>query len=182
MKLKVTTLILLSGLLAFANVSTSFAQADGAVMTDSHIQRIKQNCRSATNTIQQIHTNDGPLRVNRGQVYDSLSSKLMTPLNSRLILNKLDASALVKLTAQYDKTLNEFRDNYKNYDNQMSNVLTIDCTKQPVRFYDAVAEARRLRGVVYSNVTKLSTIIKEYGDAFTTFRTQFNSGQDKGDQ
>lgn len=153
---------------------------DGAAMTDAHIQRIKQNCRAASRTIQQMHVNDGPLRVNRGQVYDSMSTKLMTPLNSRLIVNKLDASSLVKLTAQYDKTLTDFRESYKKYDNQVSNVLKIDCTKQPVSFYDAVAEARKQRTTVHGHVVRLHELIKEYGTALGTFRERFDSGSAKG--
>lgn len=154
--------------------------SDGGIMTDAHIQRIKQNCRAASRTIQQMHVNDGPLRVNRGQVYDSVSSKLMTPLNSRLIVNKLDASSLVKLTAQYDKALTDFRESYKKYDNQVSNVLKIDCAKQPVSFYDAVAEARKQRGTVHGHVVRLHELIKEYGTAFGTFRERFDNGQAKG--
>jgi hypothetical protein len=105
----------------------------------------------------------------------------MTPLNSRLIVNKLDASALVKATAQYDKTLSEFRENYRKYDNQMSAVLTIDCIKQPVRFYDSVAEARQLRSIVHGSVVKLHDLIIGYGDSFTVFKTQFNSDAAKGE-
>ena len=158
------------------------AQAPEAprTMTDSHIERIKQNCRSAMRIIQHIHTNDGPLRVNRGQVYDSLSSKLMTPLNSRLTMNKLDASDLVRLTAQYEKTLTDFRESYKTYDNQMARVLTLDCVKQPVRFYDSVAEARQLRGTVHGHVVRLHELIDEYEAAFGTFRTQLREGNAKG--
>lgn len=177
------SVIVVAVALALSLVATSVhAQSAEApdVMTDGHIERIKQNCRSALRTIQNIHTNDGPLRVNRGQVYDSMSSKLMTPLNSRLIINKLDASSMVKITAQYDKTLTDFRENYKKYDNQMSRVLEIDCVKQPVRFYDNVTEARQLRSVVHSNVIRLHALINEYGTAFNTFRTQFNEGNAKG--
>lgn len=182
--MKIRTLVIsLVGALVVSMWSTPvLAQSDEkpAVMTDSHIQRIKQNCKAATRTIQQIHANDGPLRVNRGQVYDSLMTKLMTPLNSRLIVNKLDASSMVKTTARYSETLAAFRENYKKYDNQMSAVLELDCVKQPVRFYDAVTDARQLRGVVHGDVLKLHAYIIEYGDAFGGFRTQFNEGKVKG--
>lgn len=177
-----TLLVSAAALVSVAVISTPvFAQTSSeapAVMTDTHIQRIKQNCKAATRTIQQIHANDGPLRVNRGQIYDSMSSKLMTPLNSRLIVNKLDASSMVKITAQYSNTLTDFRESYKSYDNQMSDVLEIDCIRQPVRFYDEVAEARKLRGIVHANVVKLHTLITEYGDAFSNFRTQAAAPKD----
>lgn len=182
MKHRSLIILTLSVLGALSIVLPAHAQSSGAAMTDSHIQIIKQNCKAASRAIQQIHANDGPLRVNRGQAYDSISTKLMTPLNSRLIVNKLDASALVKTTAQYDKVLGEFRENYRKYDNQMSSVLGIDCVRQPVRFYDAVTTARQLRSVVHGNVAKLHDLIGDYGSSFTTFRAQFSSGQAKGEQ
>ena len=175
----VASLCLLGSVIASAPTS---AQSSDGVMTESHIQRIKQNCKAASRTIQQIHANDGPLRANRGEAYNSMSTKLMTPLNSRLIVNKLDASALVKTTAQYDKTLGDFRENYRKYDNQVSTVLAIDCVKQPVRFYDNVAEARQLRSIVHGNITKLHDLIADYANSFTTFQTQFSSGRAKGDE
>ncbi len=157
------------------------AQTADTTMTDAHIQRIKQNCRAASRTMQQIHVNDGPLRVNRGQVYDSISTKLMAPLSSRLIVNKFDASALVKVTTQYDKALTDFRESYKKYDNKMSSVLEIDCVKQPVSFYDAVAEVRQLRAAVHGHVVKMQALIDEYSVSFNAFRSEFNTGKPKGD-
>lgn len=152
------------------------------VMTDAHIQRIKQNCSAATRTIQRIHVNDGLLRVNRVQLYDTISAKLMTPMNSRLIVNKLDASRLVKTTAQYDKTLTDFRESYKKYYDQMTALLSIDCKKQPVTFYDSVTEARKLRSSVHGNVVKLHTLINDYGSDFGEFKTQFDQGRVKGEE
>lgn len=151
------------------------AAQEGQPMTDAHVERIQANCNDAQTTLQQLHTSDGPLRVNRGQVYDSISTKLMTRLNSRLALNKLDGSALVKITSQYDKALSSFRSDYKLYDNQMSATLAINCRKQPVAFYDAVAKARKLRETVHNDVTEMHRLIAEYQKAFDAFSQQFKS-------
>lgn len=154
-------------------------QADIPVMTDAHMQRIQQNCGDALRTIQQIHASDGPLRVNRGQLYESISNKLMAGMNGRLTAHKADASSLVKLTAQYDKILVEFRVNYKKYDDQMSSVLTINCRKQPVAFYDEVAKARALRKVVNTNVNDLNQLIRDYEKSFDAVRAQIKASDGK---
>lgn len=155
-------------------VSDASAQSNQA-MTDAHVERIRANCNDAQATLQQLHASDGPLRVNRGQIYDSISTKLMTRLNSRLALNRLDASTLVNITAQYSKVLSSFRADYKQYDDQMSTVLSIDCRKQPVTFYDAVAKARQLREAVHADVGELRQLIVEYQKAFDAFYLQFKS-------
>lgn len=156
------------------------AQAAQTTLSDTHIRQIQQNCKAATRVIQQIHANDGPLRVNRGQVYDSISSKLMTPLNSRLIINKLDASAMVKVTAQYEKALSDFRENYRRYDNKMSDVLTVNCVKDPQHFYDELVQARHLRSVVHGDIVKVNGLIDEYGASFSAFRERFSDDELKG--
>jgi hypothetical protein len=168
-------LTLASIVLPFASVSAQQTPGMSDEMTDTHIQRIQANCGDALRTIQQLHTNDAPLRVDRGQVFDSISTKLMARLNGRLVLNKLDGSSLVKITAQYDKTLGDFRKNYKQYDDQMSIVLTINCTKQPVTFYDNVGKARDLRTKLHANVVSLNHLVGDYEKAFDVFRSQFKS-------
>lgn len=166
----------------FGAVASMHSVSAQEAMTETHIQRIQQNCTEAKRTIQQLHASDGPLRVNRGQAYEYISTKLMTPLNSRLIVNKLDASALVKVTAQYDKALTDFRSHYRDYDNQMSRTLSIDCKRQPVTFYDAVAKARELREKVHVSVTSLHSFVAEYEKAFGVFRTEFKEGRAKGEE
>ncbi|MFZ1360693.1 MAG: hypothetical protein WAS27_01520 [Candidatus Saccharimonadales bacterium] len=176
------TLTMIIALVVYVAPAAQAQESDGEpLMTDRHIQRIKQNCRSAARTIQQIHVNDGPLRVNRGQAYESVLSKLITPFNSRLIINKYDASSMVRIASQYDKSLTAFRENYKKYDNQMTAVLRIDCVKRPISFYDAVTEARRLRTAVNADAIQIHNYITEYGQAVTDFRAHSLTNHIKGD-
>lgn len=174
--------LLLAGSLAIAAVYPAAAQSTPEIMTDDHIQRIKANCTSATQNLQRIHVNDAPLRVDRGQVYDLVSSKLMARLNSRLALNKLDGSSLVSITSKYDKALTDFRASYIKYDDQVTEALKVDCHKQPVAFYDAVTKARALRTEVYSHVTEIVRYTQEYGKAFDVFRTQYVTTQKESNE
>jgi hypothetical protein len=173
-------LLITSALFGFVGVVLLFQpvaaqEAQSTTMTDTHMQRIQQNCGDALRTIQQIHVNDGPLRVNRGQLYDSISTKIMAGFNGRLTSNKFDATPFVKLTSQYDKALSAFRTNYKQYDDQMSAVLAINCNKQPVAFYDAVTKARQLREMVHTNIVELNQVLRDYDKSFEVFHTQFKS-------
>ena len=77
-------------------VYSATAQAEDTLpMTDEHIARIRANCVDAQKTLFQIHASDAGLRVNRGQIYESMSTKLMAPFNIRLVLNRIDAANLV---------------------------------------------------------------------------------------
>lgn len=144
------------------------ADADGP-MTEAHITRIRENCVEAQSSLSQIHASDALLRVNRGQLYESISTKLMAPLNSRIALNKLDGGTLESITLNYEKTLDDFRSDYQVYEQALSRVLNISCTDQPVSFYDGVRVSRDMRSKVHNDVLTLQAAIKKYRAAFEAF-------------
>ena len=145
--------------------SIAYAQSDG-LMTEEHIARIRSNCIEAQSTLNQLHTSDALLRVNRGQLYESISTKLMTPFNSRATLNRFDVTKLSALAANYERELVAFRVNYKSYEETMSQALKINCINQPVAFYDNVTDARAKREAVHGNIVNLKNTIQKYEDEF----------------
>lgn len=162
--------MLAASLIALLNVQV-FAQS--APMTEAHIERIRANCVEAQSTLTQLHASDALLRVNRGQVYESITTKLMAPFNSRVSLSKLDGSGLGGLTATYEQQLGEFRTNYKSYEESMTKTLRINCTNQPVAFYDSVTDTRVKRQLVYDSTQALQKTIQDYKAAFETFKQAF---------
>lgn len=164
-----TSLALFCGILNFA------AAEDTPPMDDAHIERIRANCTYAKSAMNRVYESDGLLRVNRGQLYESVSTKLMTNLNSRIILNRLDGVELIGIANTYDRALNDFRTNYQQYEQQLSQAMSVDCTKQPVAFYDAVQSAQQKRSAVYTSVTNLNTQASKYKDAFEHFATQYKA-------
>lgn len=145
--------------------SVAYAQSDG-LMTEEHIARIRSNCIEAQSTLNQLHTSDALLRVNRGKLYESISTKLMAPFNSRATLNRFDVTKLSALAASYERELTAFRTNYKSYEETTSQALRINCINQPVAFYDNVNDARQKREVVHSNIVNLKNILQKYKDEF----------------
>ena len=164
--------------LAFSQVT----RAQAPLMSEAHIERIRSNCTEAKATLSQLHASDGLLRVNRGQVYESISTKLMATFNSRASLNRLDATQLVTVASAYERELTAFRTDYKAYEQQMSDILKIDCTKQPVAFYDAIAEARDKRLQVREHVVALAKQINEYKVAFDAFEKQYLASLQSGQE
>jgi hypothetical protein len=163
---------------AVALLAGAHASAQQAVpMTNEHIERIRENCSAADRTLSRLHANDALLRVNRGQLYDLISTKLMARMNSRLAINRLDASRLVSSTASFDRTLSEFRSRYQQYEERLSATLRIDCRKQPVEFYDSVSRARELRQSVHESVQNLGQFLDEYRNEFDTFQTNFHQAK-----
>jgi hypothetical protein len=147
--------------------------ADGSPTTDAQLTRIRTNCVSAKNRLNQVHAADGLLRVNRGQIYESMTTKLMSRFNNRVSTNNFDASALVTITNNYNSALATFRTDYITYEQQLSSAMQIDCTNEPISFYDAIATARISRSQVHTDVIMLHQYIDSYAVAFNAFTNNF---------
>ena len=162
--------MIIAGLIGMISLPV-FAQS--TPMTEVHIERIRANCVEAQSTLTQLHASDALLRVNRGQLYESISTKLMAPFNSRVTSAKLDSASLVSLTATYEQQLSDFRANYKLYEEAMTKTLRLNCTNQPVAFYDSLTDARAKRYQVYLSNQTLQKTIEQYKTAFDTFKQKF---------
>lgn len=153
----VATVLLTLAVLTPVNAQSS------ADLTSDQLNQIKTTCLSTQGAMRQLRTSDALLRVNRGQLYELMSSKLMEPFNTRLQNNSFDARAFVDTANRYTTVLTSFRNDYQAYDQQMSTALGIDCTKDPARFYDATLDARSKRVAVHNDVVSLNNYIDAYG-------------------
>ncbi|HEX7484056.1 MAG TPA: hypothetical protein VF281_02790 [Candidatus Saccharimonadales bacterium] len=146
---------------------------DQAPMTEAHIARIRANCVDTKGSLQQLQATDAGLRVNRGQIYESIATKLMAPLNSRLVLNRIDSETFLNIADEYEQQLHTFRQLYQQYDEAMSATLRINCINQPVAFYDSVADTRAKRQQTHEATVQLHKIIEKYGIEVDNFARNF---------
>lgn len=162
MKRIFTTLIVSAVLTVFLGFVSQTVHAQSTQLTQAQIEHIRSNCTSTKSTLTQLHASDALLRVNRGQVYESMASKLMEPFNSRLSNNRLDSKATSVVTGSYRTALDNFRNDYKNYEEKLSKAIRSDCTNDPEAFYYTIEEARLLRTKVHEDVNKLHRLIDDY--------------------
>ena len=138
-------------------------------LTPDQAARVKANCVSIKNSLSQLHASDALLRVNRGQVYESMATKLMDTFNDRLAGNRLDNEAMTTVTSNYRSALTTFRVDYIAYEQKLSEAIKIDCTTQPNTFHAALEDARTLRTKVHDDVVRLHRIIDDYRSSVSDF-------------
>ena len=176
--MKISRSLLVICLIAVATLGGAYwsrVSAQDQPMTDQQIQLIRTNCVSAKNTLNQLHASDALLRVNMGQTYESMSTKLMDSFNGRVSNNHFNSSNLVSAMGTYNSTLDVFRTDYITYEVKLSSTLNINCLNQPVSFYDAVASSRTLRDKVHLDIVKLNQYIDQYQSAVTLFENDYTS-------
>lgn len=151
-----------AALLVVVVASSAIRAQSFDVLTDDQRTKISANCVVIKNSLEQLHASDALLRVNRGQVYESLATNLMEPFNTRLSSNRLDNGAMTTVTDQYRTALTKFRTDYIAYEQKLAEAIKIDCSSQPDKFHEAIVSARTLRATVHADVQKLHRSIDDY--------------------
>jgi len=158
-----------ASLLSFFALKNTYA----ADLSDDQIGRIKSNCLAIKGSLNQLHATDALLRVNRGQIYESIGSKLMNNFNSRLGNNGLDNKGLIVVTSEYQKALTTFRLDYLSYEKQLSATTRVDCTQDAIGFHTALEDARTKRGLVHDDVIRMNAFIDDYRSAVSDFMLNY---------
>jgi hypothetical protein len=148
-------------------------------LPSSQISKIKANCSSAKSILNRLHATDALLRVNRGQLYDSLETKLMDQFNSRVALNGLNGVELLSVTTEYKNAMDNFRSNYQTYEEAMTDLIGIDCYNSPQEFYYKVEDVRNDRSQVHESVVKLNEQADNYNKALDTFLTSYKAATEE---
>jgi hypothetical protein len=159
--------------LALTWASAVQAQSSPRTLTTEEENRIKANCVSLKGTVTQLHATDALLRVNRGQIYESMATNLMDRFNARLGSNSLDNKGMVSVTGSYRSALDTFRADYIAYEQKVAQALRINCEAEPAAFFNALQSARELRTKVHDDVTKLHALIDDYRSSVGDFLVNY---------
>lgn len=154
--------------------------AENQVYDPSMQSLVKQNCVSAQGTLTRLHANDALARVHLGQEYETILSKLITPMNSRIVLDKFDGSDMVKIASEFNVKLDEFRSQYQKYDVSISKLIQMNCVDQPESFVDGLSDSRDLRQSVRSTIDELSSLVQDYHTQVGILRTQVDQANSGG--
>lgn len=149
--------------------------AQDANITPQQIEQIRGNCVSLKNTLNQLHVSDALLRVNMGQRYELMSTKLMDRFNSRVSSNNLSNIGLVFVSNGYKTALDVFRSDYKTYEENLSATIKINCDSQPSAFYEAIVTARANRSQVHTDIVNLNQFIDQYQSAVIQFEQNYQT-------
>lgn len=172
--MKIRVRLVLFAMIAASLASVfAFKNSDATDISSDQAARIQVNCLSIKGLLNQLHASDALLRVNRGQIYESIGTRLMNNFNSRLSNNGFDNKGLVSVAGEYQTALTAFRLDYRAYEQQLSTTIGIDCTKAPASFHTALENARAKRTTVHDDVTHLNQYIDDYRSAVNDFMLNF---------
>jgi hypothetical protein len=176
------TLVIGSVLLAVISSPFVYADNQSTDLTESQISIVKASCLSVQSTLNRIHANDALSRVHLGQEYETISTKFMAPMNSRIALAKLDNVALTRTTVDFNSKLSDFRTLYQQYEETMLHTIQTKCVDQPEEFYSSLLQAQSDRSAVRQSVAGLANLVTQYKQEADALRDQAISASQQGDQ
>ena len=164
-------------------VSIPLARAQEAIIdSQTSVDRLRVRCDVVQTTIRRLHTTDGLLRVNVGQVYNDISARLMARLNSRLALNRIDSTRLVEITNDFETARMKFSTTYNEYETAVSTLLKIDCNARPTEYYAQLLIARDVRHKLATSVQDLNDLVTDYRVAVEQLQEELRKSRSTDNQ
>ena len=154
---------LIIALVLAATPSAVWAVSQSEVLADDQVEYIRNNCADTQNSLRSLYATDAVARVNLGQQYEAVATKLMVPMNNRISLNKLDGVELTKTTVAFNDELDNFRKTlYPPYKEKLSDIVSMKCYDQPIEFYDKLTAILDLRTQLRASVDRLGELMAQY--------------------
>lgn len=131
-------------------------------LSDEQKQVISGECDTIHQILQALQKTDAKTRVKLGYTYETILSKYMIPLSSRLAKNSIANSEFVDIQSAFKDAKQSFSDDFIVYQKNLENLVAFNCTENPSEFYDKLQTLRSDREKVRQDTLKLSNLIKKH--------------------
>ena len=123
--------------------------------------KISDNCGSLRNSLKLLQRSDSRARTYFGSIYETVSSKYLTPLNLRLVKNNLSSVDLINLQTSLATSRSNFSSDFISYSKSLEELISIDCHLNPEEFYTKLQETRKLRQAVAADMKAIHATLAD---------------------
>lgn len=149
-------------LLPVAVLIAMFISLPALAISETQKNSIIDNCASIKQTLEGIQKTDARARVYLGSYYEAILTKYITPLNVRLVENNLSTAELVENQNNFASAKTVFTNDYISYQQNLEELVAIDCKTEPESFYDKLIKVRQKRKIMEQDVLKLRSFLSEH--------------------
>lgn len=141
-------------------------------ITENQEKVIVSKCSEIKEQLKTLQKNDARTRVHLGGRYETILTKYMTLLNVRLLENNLSNVELVENQNDFAGAKTLFNNDYINYQQDLEELVSMDCKKEPAAFYEKLDKVRQKRKIVEQDVLKLRSLISTHVRLVTSLRSK----------
>ena len=164
---KIFAVTLIITLFASSFISKTNAATE---LNDEKINLISEHCSIIKDNIKTIQHEDSRAYDHLGGYYDAVLYNFITPLNLSLIKNNMPNTNLADNQAGFVTARTKFTSDYIKYQRDLEVLLSLDCTSEPVKFYDKLTTAREDRAKVATDVSNLNSLLTKQQKLVTTLK------------
>lgn len=145
-------------------------RAMDAEISEDQAGVISVTCSSIRIQLKNLQKADSKARVYLGSKYEFALTKLMTPLNLRLVKNNLVNSDLAISQTTFSSERDFFRATFTDYAKSLDELVAKDCQSDPYGFYEQLEVVRDKREVVRGSYLRLNDVLAEHRAAVVDLR------------
>lgn len=160
--------------LLFSFFSFNFARATEVPLTDAQKDYLSQNCDSLKTGLKRLAVSDSKTRTYFGGIYETASSKYLTPLNLRLIKNNYSLPELTELQSSLASSRAQFSSDFISYSKSLEDLIATDCKTDPELFYQKLTKTRSLRTIVKTDLDSLNSLLSTHSSLVQKLKDSLN--------
>ena len=145
------------GLLVFG-----FSSNTVMAISDTQKNAISDHCSEIKDSLKSIQKTDARTRVYLGGYYENVLSDFIMPLNVRLVENNLSNAKLVENQNQVAETKTLFMNDYIGYQQNLEELIAMDCKIDAENFYNKLDKVRQKRKIVEQDTLKMRNLMSEH--------------------
>ena len=120
---------------------------------------IVENCDMIRDNLKNVQRIDARTRTFLGSHFETILSKFIMPLNMRLLENNLSDVDLIENQNELAAAKAVFGESFISYQQELENLVLMNCKTEPERFYEKLEIVREKRKVVNTNVAKMKELV-----------------------
>ena len=133
-----------------------------SAISESQEKAVAEHCDSIRSVLKSVQKTDARTRVYLGGYYEAILSRFVTPLNVRLVENNLSSAGLVENQNKLVNTRELFISDFISYQQDLEELVSMDCTKEPGNFYNKLEKVRQKRKIVEQDTLKMRSLLSEH--------------------
>ena len=146
-------------LVVFSILVVSFVGLPCFAITEAQEDAISDHCMEIREQLKNVQKNDARARVHLGGRYETILSRFIMPLNVRLVENNLSNAELVENQNKFAETKMTFNNDYISYQQELEELVDMNCREEPKDFYEKLVKVRKKRKVMEQDTLRMRNLI-----------------------
>ena len=143
-------------------LAVSLASVPVFAISEAQETAVKEHCDAIREDLKEVQKADARMRVYLGGSYENIMTSFVIPFNVRLVENNLSTPELVENQNKMADTRNLFNSDFVSYQQNLEELVLMDCRKEPGTFYDKLVKVRQKRKIVEQDTLKMRNLMSEH--------------------